>query len=67
MTPAELAAWVAETRARQGLEPTISDRKTISKAAALVARVLADHRRDVAPASKPRPPVAREGGRRASP
>ena len=37
MTPAEIAARVAETRARQGLPPTISDPATLAKLAALVA------------------------------
>jgi hypothetical protein len=37
MTPAELRAWVAETRARQGLPPTISDPTVLARLAALVA------------------------------
>jgi hypothetical protein len=37
MTPAEIAAQVAETRARQGLPPTISDPTTLAKLAAMVA------------------------------
>jgi hypothetical protein len=37
MTPAELRAWVAETRSKQGLAPTITDATTLAKLAALVA------------------------------
>ena len=37
MTPAEIAAWVAETRTRQGLPPTISDPTTLARLAAMVA------------------------------
>lgn len=37
MTSAEIAAWVAETRARQGLPPTISDSTVLAKLAVLVA------------------------------
>ena len=29
MIPAEVVAWVAETRARQGLPPTITDPPTV--------------------------------------
>jgi hypothetical protein len=37
MTRAEVTAWVVETRARQGLPPTISDPTVLAKLAALVA------------------------------
>jgi hypothetical protein len=37
VTPAEVAAWVAETRARQGLPPRISDPTVLAKLAVLVA------------------------------
>jgi len=40
MTPAELRAWVAETRARQGLPPMISDPTVLAKLAALVAETM---------------------------
>lgn len=37
MSRQELRDWVAETRARQGLPPTISDPATLAKVAKLVA------------------------------
>jgi hypothetical protein len=37
MIPAEVVAWVAETRARQGLPPTITDPTTLARLAAMVA------------------------------
>jgi hypothetical protein len=37
MTPAEIAAQVAETRARQGLPPAITDPTTLARLAAMVA------------------------------
>jgi hypothetical protein len=37
VTPAEVAAWVAETRARQGLPPTTSDPAVLARLAVLVA------------------------------
>jgi hypothetical protein len=37
VTPAELRAWVAETLARQGFPPTISDPAVLAELAALVA------------------------------
>lgn len=37
MTPAEVRAWVAETRTRQGLPPTITDPTTLARLAAMVA------------------------------
>jgi hypothetical protein len=40
MTRAELRAWVAETRARQGLPPRISDPSVLARLAALVADVM---------------------------
>jgi hypothetical protein len=40
MTPAEVAARVAETRARQGLPPTISDPTVLADLAALVADLI---------------------------
>jgi hypothetical protein len=40
MTPAEIAAWVAETRARQGLPPTINEPITLARLAAMVASVM---------------------------
>jgi hypothetical protein len=45
VTPAEVAAWVAETRARQGLPPRISDPAVLAKLAALVADTLVLARR----------------------
>jgi hypothetical protein len=51
MTPAEVRAWVAETRARQGLPPTISDPIVLAELAVLAADALAD--------------LIREGGDRA--
>jgi hypothetical protein len=46
MIRAEVAAWVAETRARQDLPPRITDPTVLAKLAALVAdtMVLARHR-----------------------
>jgi hypothetical protein len=46
MTPAELHAWVAETRARQGLPPTISDPTVLARLAALVADTMVLARRE---------------------
>jgi hypothetical protein len=40
VTPAEVRAWVAETRARQGLPPTITDPTTLAGLAAMVADLL---------------------------
>jgi hypothetical protein len=40
VTPAEVRAWVAETRARQGLPPTITDPTVLARLAALVADVM---------------------------
>lgn len=37
MTPAEVRAWVAETRAQQGLPPTITDPAVLAELAVLVA------------------------------
>jgi hypothetical protein len=37
MIPAEVVARVAETRARQGLPPTITDPTTLARLAAMVA------------------------------
>ena len=37
MIPAKVVAWVAETRARQGLPPTITDPTTLARLAAMVA------------------------------
>jgi hypothetical protein len=37
MIPAEVRAWVAETRRRQGLPPTITDPTTLARLAAMVA------------------------------
>ncbi len=37
MSREELRAWVAETRARQGLPPRITDPTTVARLAALVA------------------------------
>jgi hypothetical protein len=51
MTPAEVRAWVAETRASQGLPPTITDPTTLAKLAAMVADTM----------------VREGGGRRARP
>jgi hypothetical protein len=49
MTPAEIAAQVAETRARQGLPPTITDPTILASLAAMVADTMtldgADHAR----------------------
>jgi hypothetical protein len=45
MTPAEIRARVAETRARQGLSPTISDPAVLAELAAVVA----DKAEEVAP------------------
>ncbi len=36
MTAAELAAWVAESRRRQGLPETITDRTVLERAAAVL-------------------------------
>jgi hypothetical protein len=40
VTPAEVRAWVAETRARQGLPPTITDPKVLAELAAVVADMI---------------------------
>jgi len=40
MTAEEMRAWVAESRAKQGLPPTIRDPDTIAKVAAMVADAL---------------------------
>jgi hypothetical protein len=48
MTPAEVRAWVAETRARQGLPPTISDPTVLAKLAALVADTIRERDRGAA-------------------
>lgn len=37
MIPVEVIAWVAETRVRQGLPPTITDPTTLARLAAMVA------------------------------
>jgi hypothetical protein len=37
MSPAEVAAWVAETRTRQGLPARITDPMVLARLAALVA------------------------------
>jgi hypothetical protein len=37
MIPAEVFAWVAETRVRQGLPPTITDPTTLARLAVMVA------------------------------
>jgi hypothetical protein len=36
----EVRAWVAETRAKQGLEPTITDPATLAELAAAVAETM---------------------------
>jgi hypothetical protein len=46
VTPAELRAWVAETRRRQGLGPTISHADVLAKVAALVADTIILARRE---------------------
>jgi hypothetical protein len=45
MSRQELRDWVAETRARQGLRPTISDPATLAKVAMLVADTMTVGRR----------------------
>jgi hypothetical protein len=40
MTPAELRAWVADSRARQGLGPTITDPAAQQQVAAMAAEAL---------------------------
>jgi hypothetical protein len=40
MTPAELRAWVADSRARQGLGPTITDPAAQEQFAAMAADAL---------------------------
>ena len=40
MTPAEMRVWVAESRARQGLGPAITDTTAQDQLAAMVADVL---------------------------
>jgi hypothetical protein len=40
MTPAEMRVWVAESRARQGLGPTVTDSTAQDQLAAMVADVL---------------------------
>jgi hypothetical protein len=40
MTSPELAAWVAETRARQNLLPVITDPGTLAELAGMVAEAL---------------------------
>jgi hypothetical protein len=40
VTREQLRAWVAATRARQGLSPTISDAATLATLAAMVADAL---------------------------
>jgi hypothetical protein len=40
VTPAEVRAWVAETRRQQGLPPTVSDPTVLAELAALVADVM---------------------------
>jgi hypothetical protein len=40
MTPAEVAAQVRESRARQGLQPAITDPATLAELAALVADLI---------------------------
>jgi hypothetical protein len=51
MSRQELRDWVAETRARQGLRPTISDPATLAKVAMLVADTMTVLRRDDAASS----------------
>ncbi len=46
MTPAEVRAWVTETRARQGLPPTINDPTTLARLAAMVADTMIIGRRE---------------------
>jgi len=46
MTREELRAWVAETRVRQGLAPTISDPAVLAKLAGMVADVLVVRRKE---------------------
>jgi hypothetical protein len=48
MTRAEVAAWVAETRARQGLPPRITDATVLAKLAALVADTIRERDRGAA-------------------
>jgi hypothetical protein len=44
--PPELAEWVAESRAKQGLPAQITDADAIAKAARLVAPLLVEQRSD---------------------
>jgi hypothetical protein len=48
VTPAEVAARVAETRARQGLGPTITDPATLAKLAVVVADTIREGDRGAA-------------------
>jgi hypothetical protein len=60
MTPAEIAAQVAETRARQGLPPTITDPTTLAGLAATVAGTMTRERGD---GDRRGPPGGAETGR----
>jgi hypothetical protein len=58
VTPVELRAWVADSRARQGLGPTITDPAAQEQFAAMAADALtrqngdgADHANDKRPAA----------------
>jgi hypothetical protein len=51
MSCQELRDWVAETRARQGLQPTINDPATLARVAMLVADTMTVARRDDAAGS----------------
>ena len=72
MTPEELRAWVRDSRARQGLGPTITDPAAQEQFAAMAADALtrqngdgADHANDKRPAAKT--PTARSRTRRKDP
>jgi hypothetical protein len=69
MTPEELRTWVRDSRARQGLGPTITDPAAQEQFAAMAADALtrqngdgADHANDKRPAAET--PTARARARR---
>jgi hypothetical protein len=52
MTRDELRAWVAQSRAQQGLPPAIQDPATVAQVGAMAARVLAQQEPGAAMAQK---------------
>jgi len=59
LTPVELRAWVADSRARQGLGPTITDPAAQDQLAAMAVDALTRHNGDGAERANGKRPAAK--------